>query len=50
MLLSQRFESSTAIDEHEKIMASLSQGDISGAAQFIETHVLKNIEAAAQLF
>jgi DNA-binding GntR family transcriptional regulator len=50
MLLTQRFESSTAIDEHEKIMALLSQGDITGAAQFIETHVLNNIEAAAQLF
>jgi DNA-binding GntR family transcriptional regulator len=50
MLLTQRFESSTAIDEHEKIIALLSQGDITGAAQFIETHVLKNIEAAAQLF
>jgi DNA-binding GntR family transcriptional regulator len=50
MLLTQRFESSTAIDEHEKIIALLSQGDITGAAQFIETHVLKNIEAAALLF
>jgi DNA-binding GntR family transcriptional regulator len=50
MLLTQRFESSTAIDEHEKIMVLLSHGDITGAAQFIETHVLNNIEAAALLF
>jgi DNA-binding GntR family transcriptional regulator len=50
MLLTQSFESSTAIDEHEKIMALLSQGDITSAAQFIETHVLKNIQAAARLF
>jgi len=50
MLLTQRFESSTAIDEHQKIIALLSQGDITGAAQFIEKHVLHNIEAAAQLY
>jgi hypothetical protein len=28
----------------------LSQGDIAGAAQFVELHVLHNIEAAAQLY
>jgi DNA-binding GntR family transcriptional regulator len=50
MLLTQRFESSTAIDEHKKLMALLSQGDIAGAAQFVELHVLHNIEAAAQLY
>lgn len=50
MLLTQRFESSTAIDEHKKLMALLSQADIAGAAQFIEMHVLHNIEAAAQLY
>jgi len=50
MLLKQRFDSSTAIDEHKKIISLLSQGDIDGAAQFIGEHVLNNIEAAAKLY
>jgi DNA-binding GntR family transcriptional regulator len=50
MLLKQRFESSTAVEEHKKIISLLSQGDITGAAQFIDKHVLNNIEAAAQLY
>lgn len=50
MLLKQRFESSTAVDEHKKIISLLSQGDITGAAQFIDKHVLNNIEAASQLY
>jgi DNA-binding GntR family transcriptional regulator len=50
MLLKQRFDSSTAIHEHKKIISLLSQGDIDGAAQFIGEHVLNNIEAAAKLY
>lgn len=50
MLLQQRFDSSTAIDEHKKIISLLSQGDIDGAAQFIGEHVLNNIEAASKLY
>ena len=50
MLLKQRFESSTAIEEHKKIISLLSQDDITGAAQFIDKHVLNNIEAAAKLY
>ena len=50
MLLTQRFDSSTAIVEHKKLIDLLSQGDIAGAAQFIEMHVIHNIEAAAQLY
>lgn len=50
MLLQQRFDNSTAIDEHKKIISLLSQGDIDGAAQFIGEHVLNNIEAASRLY
>lgn len=50
MLLKKRFDSSTAINEHKKIISLLSQGDIDGAALFISEHVLNNIEAASKLY
>lgn len=49
-LLANRFENSTAIDEHEKIIRFLLDGDIAKAALCIEQHVTHNIGSASQLF
>ena len=50
MLLTKRFENSTATDEHARIIELLSKGEIAGAATFIERHVIRNIDSAAQLY
>jgi DNA-binding GntR family transcriptional regulator len=50
LLLTKRFENSTALDEHAKLIELLSQGDLKAAAVFIENHVIRNIDSAAQLY
>jgi len=49
-LLASRFEKSTAISEHEKIIKFLVKGDLVNAALFMERHVVRNIETASQLY
>ena len=49
-LLTQRFESSTAINEHAELIALFSEGKMDEAAAFIERHVIRNIGSAAHLY
>jgi DNA-binding GntR family transcriptional regulator len=49
-LLASRFEKSTAMDEHRKIIAFLAKGDLAGAAACIEDHVLRNMPNAMGLY
>ncbi|MEI7784651.1 MAG: GntR family transcriptional regulator [Betaproteobacteria bacterium] len=49
-LLAKKFENSTAIDEHARLIELLEQGDVEGAAAFNEKHVIRNINSAARIF
>jgi DNA-binding GntR family transcriptional regulator len=49
-LLAGKFENSTAIDEHARLIDMLEKGDIEGAAAFNEKHVIRNIDSAARIF
>lgn len=49
-LLAARFEKSSAIAEHKRIIALLAKGDLEGAAAAIEEHVVRNIDRASQLY
>ena len=49
-LLASRFEKSTAISEHEKIIRLLVKGDLDNASLFMEQHVVRNIETASRLY
>lgn len=49
-LLAARFEKSSAISEHARIIKLLAKGDLEAAAAAIEQHVVRNLNRASDLY
>jgi DNA-binding GntR family transcriptional regulator len=49
-LLASKFDKSTALGEHDKLIRMLADGDLGTAAAFVEQHVVRNIDRAAGLY